>query len=38
MDLEEIIILCLEELNEEEPTEFVLGEKYAYMECLEKIL
>lgn len=38
MDLEENIILFLEELNDEEPTEFVLGEKYAYIECLEKIL
>lgn len=38
MNLDEYILLCLEELNEEEQTEFVIGEKYAYIECLEILL
>lgn len=35
--LEEYILMCLDEIKEADMTEFLLGETYAYIECLEII-
>lgn len=35
--LEEYIMMCLDEIMETDKTEFLLGEIYAYVECLEII-
>ncbi len=38
MDLVTHIFECLDELNEAVENDFVMGEKYAYIECLEILL
>lgn len=38
MDLVTHIFECLDELNEAAENDFVMGEKYAYIECLEILL
>ena len=35
--LEEYILMCLDEVLDTEMTDFLLGEIYAYVECLEII-